>query len=119
MGNCNDKVKHTCGGVYSFSTCTKYEGSLSGHSSLNEEDCLDIQMVAEDLYNITEDIHSKIDMSSLSNACIAFTEPKSLYSVISQIYLELCQLKTTVQSQQTTIETMQQEIDNLQNNICT
>lgn len=118
MGNCGNKVKHTCGGAQNFSVCVKYEGALSEHSSLSEEDCLDVQEVIEDIYSITEDIYTKIDMNSLINDCIVFTEPKTLHSVINQMYSELCQLKTLVQSQQTTIATMQQEIDNLQNNVC-
>lgn len=118
MGNCGDKVKHTCGGVYSFSLCTKYEGSISQQSSLSEDDCLDVQEVIEDIYDITEDLYSKIDMSGLDNDCITFTEPRTPASIIEQILLKICQLEDLVQTQQETIETMQEEIDNLQSNIC-
>lgn len=118
MGNCNNKVKHTCGGVQNFSVCVKYEGNTSEHSNLSEEDCLDVQEVIEDIYGITEDIYSKIDMSSLDNDCIVFTEPKTVFSVIEQMYTKICTLEGLVDTQQTTIETMQQEIDNLQGNIC-
>lgn len=118
MGDCGNKVKHTCGGVKTFALCTKYEGTVSEHSSLLEEDCLDVQEVIEDIYDITEDIYSKIDMSSLDNDCITFTEPKTVLSVITQMYQKLCQLQTTITEQQATIVTMQEEIDNLQENIC-
>lgn len=118
MKNCGNKIKHTCGGVYSFAVCTKYEGSVSEHSSLEEEDCLDVQEVIEDIYDITEDIYSKIDMSSLDNDCITFTEPKTVLSVITQMYQKLCELQTIVTGQQTIIVAMQEEIDNLQENIC-
>lgn len=116
--SCNNKVKYTCGGVENFALCTKYEGNLSVHSSLTEGDCLDVQEVIEDIYEVTDDIYTKIDMSGLGNDCIAFTEPKTVFSVIEQMYTELCQLKTLAQNQQVVIETMQQEIDNLQNNVC-
>ena len=118
MGNCGNKVKHTCGGVQNFALCTKYEGSISEQSSLLEDDCLDVQEVIEDIYNITEDIYSKINMSELDNDCITFTEPRSPTSVIAQIYTKICQLVDLVETQQITINTMQEEIDNLQENIC-
>lgn len=118
MGNCNNKVKLTCGGVQNFAVCTNYKGSVSGHSELDANDCLDVQEVIEDVYDITEDIYSKIDMDELNNDCIVFTEPKTAKSVIGQLYVKLCQLEALIQTQQTTIVEMQEEIDDLQSNIC-
>lgn len=116
--SCGNKVKHMCGGVQNYALCTRYESVVSEHSNLNDEDCLSVQEVIEDVYNITEDIYSKIDMSGLSNDCILLTEPRTPASVIEQIYFKLCQLEVLTQAQQTTIIEMQEEIDNLQSNIC-
>jgi hypothetical protein len=118
MGNCNNKIKHTCAGTQVSALCTKYESTVSEHSNLNDEDCLDVQEVIEDIYSITEDIYSKIDVSELSNDCITFIEPKTLSSVIDQIYLKLCELENTIEEQAAEILIMQQEIEDLQTNTC-
>ncbi len=118
MGNCGNKIKHTCGGVQTFALCTKYEGTVSEHSSLTEDDCLDVQEVIEDIYDITEDIYSKIDVSMLVNDCIILTEPKTASSVIKQILDKLCALEDIVTSQAELIETLQEQVIELQENPC-
>lgn len=118
MGNCSNKIKHTCGGVYSFALCTKYEGNVSEHSSLSEEDCLDVQQVIEDIYDITEDIYSKIDVSQITNNCISFTEPKNISSVLKQVIDKLCSLQETVTIQEELINTLQVQVQELQQNPC-
>lgn len=118
VNNCGNKVKHTCAGVQSEALCTKYRGEISAHSNLEEGSCLDVQEVIENLYNITEDLYNKIDISSLNNDCITFTEPRTLSSVMSQMYIKICQLDNLTQMQQTTITNMQAEIDDLQTQTC-
>lgn len=118
MKNCNNKIKHTCGGVYSFALCTKYEGSVSEHSSLVEENCLDVQQVIEDVYNIIEDIYSKIDISEITNDCLIFTEPKSISSVLKQVYDKVCSLENTITTQSSLITTLQGQVAELQDNPC-
>lgn len=118
MGNCINKVKHNCGGVQTFAVCTQYQGTVSAQSSLGEDDCLYVEEVIEDIYDITQDIYSKIDMTALNSNCITFTEPRTVKSVIAQMYLKICQLEDTLQAQQVTNGTMQLQITALQNNIC-
>lgn len=118
MNNCGNRVKHTCGGVQTFAVCTKYEGSLSGHSKLNEGGCFDVQEVIEDIYSITEDIYSEIDVSSITNDCIIFTEPKTIVSVTKQLYDKLCSLEQIVTNQAGLITTLQGQVAELQQNPC-
>src|SRR5690349_8255800 len=115
MSNCN-KIKQKCG-VYVYATCTKYEGTLSEHSSL-EEGCLDIEQVAEDIYSLIDTIKEDTDVSTLENTCISFTEPKTPSSVISQMCEEMCLMKTLIESQTTLIEDLTERVTNLEANVC-
>lgn len=116
MKNCN-KIKQTCGD-FTYAKCTKYKGTLSEHSLLSEDDCLDIEMVAEDIYTLIDNIKEDINLDELENTCITFTEPKTPSSVITQMYSKLCELQSLVESQADLIETMQEQITNLQENNC-
>lgn len=118
MKNCGNKIKHTCGGVYSFALCTKYEGSVSSNSDLLDKDCLDVQEVIEDLYDITEDIYSQIDVSNIQNDCIVFTEPRTVSTVLSQIIDKICALEDIVTTQTNLITTLQNQVVELQSNPC-
>jgi len=111
------KIKQTCGSI-TFSKCTKYEGTLSEHSSLSEDDCLDVEEVIEDLYSIIDGIKEEINLENLENTCITFTEPKTVSSVIEQMYNKICEMQNTLSEQADLIETLQEQVENLQEQNC-
>lgn len=113
---CN-KIRQTCGGVLTYSKCTKYEGILSEHSSLSEDDCLDIEQIAEDLYSIIDAIKEDINLENLENTCITFANKTPSY-VIEQMYNKICELQTTLDAQTDLITTMQSQISDLQTQTC-
>lgn len=118
MGNCHGKNKHKCIGSESYASCQKYQGTVSEDSELFEETCLSTEGVIEDVYSMVDTINQEIDMSTLANTCITFTEPKTVLSVISQMYTKLCTLENTIEIQAETILTMQGQIEDLQTNTC-
>lgn len=46
MGNCNNKIKHTCSST-NYSTCIHYEGSVNENSPLIGETCLDLEQTTQ------------------------------------------------------------------------
>ena len=114
---CN-KIKQTCGSTLTYAKCTKYKSTLSEHSSLSEDDCLDVEEVISDLNSIIDAIKEDINSDNLENTCIAFTEPKTVSSVIEQMYNKICELQTTLDAQADLIETIQGQITDLQENNC-
>lgn len=113
---CNNKVKQTC--TKTFAVCTMYEGSVSEHTLLEQVECLEIQEVIEDLYNIIDVIKEETDVTTLENTCITFTSPKTVASVIEQMYSKICEMQELITIQGETIVTMQEEIVSLQENLC-
>lgn len=111
------KIKHTCGEI-SYAKCTKYESTLSEYSSLSEDDCLDVEMVIEDLNSIVDAIKEDINLDSLENTCITFTEPKTVASVIEQMYNKICELQNTLAEQADLIATQGEAITALQEQNC-
>ncbi len=114
---CNDnQIKQTCGTIV-YGACTRYESGVSENSSLTEG-CLTLEETTQDIYNQLDVIDGKLDMSSISNDCIIFTEPRTPVSVINQMYQKLCELEDTVSSQGTLITTLQGQVAALQANVC-
>lgn len=96
--NCN-KLSNTCTDTV-FSTCVDYEGSLGENSNITS-DCVNIENVAEDLYQITDNIIDGIDVSELGG-CIAYSqEPTSIKEVLKKYEDEICALKQQVETLQT------------------
>lgn len=115
--NCKrNKIKQNCGN-YIFAVCTKYEGDVSNNSSLTAG-CLNLEETTQDIYDQLDVIDSKLDMSSLNNDCITFTEPKTTASVIKDLYDKLCALEDTVNTQAGLITTLQGQVEELQQNPC-
>jgi len=62
--SCTPKIKNTCGSV-SFATCVYYEWTVPAYSILVNEDCYTLEEVVADLYQITTDIKTEIDLTGL------------------------------------------------------
>lgn len=80
--------------------------------------CLSVEETTQDIYNQLDGISEQLDMSSLNNDCIIFTEPKSPASVISQLYQKLCALEDIVSIQAEQIATLQGQVEELQQSQC-
>lgn len=112
------KIKNTCGDTI-YSTCVKYEGSISPDSDLYQEDCVDIQQVAEDLYTITDDIKELLEVESLRGGCIDYPQQNfTIHTVLVKYQELLCEMQTTISQQAITIASLEQRIDDLEQNIC-
>lgn len=114
--SCNKQIKQNCGTII-YGACVRYEKGVSNNSSLTEG-CISIEETTEDIYNQLDSIDEKITLSSIVNDCITFTEPKTINSVIGQLYNKLCELEGIIITQAGLIETLQGQVEDLQQNNC-
>jgi hypothetical protein len=115
--SCNNKTKNKCGSK-NYASCIAYETPTPSFSSLYENTCTDIEETIEDIYTLIGGIKNEISVSSVANDCITFTNPKTINSVISQMYSKICSLEDIIATQSTTLSTQAAQILALQNNIC-
>lgn len=114
---CNkNKIKQNCGNIV-YGVCTRYEGTVSDNSSLIVG-CLNLDETTQDIYDQLDAIDGQLNMASLENDCITFTEPRTPASVINQLYQKLCSLEDTVASQAQQILTLQGQVEELQQQNC-
>jgi len=114
--SCNDKIRQKCSPKH-FAVCTEYQGTIPTFSSLTKG-CLDMEEVAEDVYNILGEIKSTLDLTDLAEGCVTFSGPKILQSVLEHLHTKLCALEVTVKAQAITISTQTAQITNLQTKTC-
>lgn len=115
--SCKDKIKYTCGGDKVYAVCTEYQGTIPAFSYLTVG-CLDVEEVLEDTYHILSDIKSSIDVTSITNDCITFTTPKTVKSVVEQMYDKICELVTANANQAILISALTTRVTNIENNNC-
>jgi hypothetical protein len=100
-----NKNKYTCSGEVQYATCTRYEGDVNLESSLNNENCLDLDMTTSDIYNQIEDILNDINTDSLGEKCLNYTLEESkvkIKNVLLKYEEEICNLKEEVNTLKTT-----------------
>jgi hypothetical protein len=113
---CNDQIKHRCKKVYG--KCVAYELEVPEFSSLNNQDCLNIEEVAEDIYNIIGAVKEEIDLSDLENQCLTLPGTPTVKNVVQLLIDTICTQQTTIEALQETVGTMQEEITQLQEQNC-
>lgn len=114
---CENKVKQNCGTVV-YGSCVRYEKEVNTQSELDGLSCISIEETTQDIYNQLSIILGKLDMSSIENDCIVFSEPRTPISVIKQLLDKLCSLESIVSSQGALILTLQGQVAALQANVC-
>jgi hypothetical protein len=112
-----EKIKYTCGSK-TYGECVEIQTAPPAFSTLYESNCVSAEDSFIDLYSLIEGIKEEIDVSTLENTCITFTEPKTSSSVIEQMYNKICNLEELIIAQGELITTMQEEIDLLQSQTC-
>lgn len=113
---CGNKVEHNCGSK-TYAVCTKYEGEVSRNSFL-KDDCKNIEQTTQDIYTQLDAIDDKLNLTSLDNRCVSFTEPKTILSVLSNLINKVCTMQTLLEQQKTLVTTLQTQIEELQANPC-
>lgn len=102
--SCKDRIKRRCNTVYA--SCVEYQGELPTFTTI-EEDCVDMQEVAEDIYEIIADIKSEIDLSNLDKDCLELPTTPTVKNTIQTLIDFIC-------LQQGTIDTLQSAVTLLQ-----
>jgi hypothetical protein len=113
---CGDKIKNRCKKVYA--KCVAYESEVPSFSELTGESCLDIEQVADDLYETVGTIKEEIDLTDLTNNCLTLPGTPTVKNVIQLLINTICAQQTTIQGLQSTLTTVNQQISDLQENIC-
>lgn len=114
--SCNDKIKQRC--KKGYGKCVAYESQAPEWSALFEESCLDIEQVADDLYENLGEVKEEINLTDLENSCLTLPVTPTVKNVIQLLIDTICTQKETIESLQDTITEIQQDITDLQQNIC-
>lgn len=97
--SCTPEIKNTCGDIM-FATCVYYESQVPNYSILIAEDCYTVEEVLTDLYNITSNIKSEIDLTLLEGNGITYTldldDKIIVKNALSKHAEEILALKTTI-----------------------
>lgn len=96
--NCN-KLSNTCTDSTS-APCVDYEGNLGENSKITS-DCVNIENVAEDLYQITDDIIENSSTEELGEDCIELPDGATVAQTLKKYEEEICLLKQQVETLQT------------------
>lgn len=118
MSNCINKIKNKCGTIL-YSECVSYEEAIPEFSNLFEEGCLNISETTGDIYTLIGEMKEEINLTDLEGSCITFTEPKTVTTVVTQLYNKMCELEATILSQSATITNLTARIVSLEANPCT
>ena len=95
--SCNCKDGNLCPEPID-SKCIEYIGNLGDNTGITAE-CVDQEMVNQDMYDITDDIYLKLSTSDLGDLSIIFPETGGIIDfkdVIAQYEIEIDALKTKV-----------------------
>jgi len=114
---CNEKLKNRCGKKV-YAVCVNYEGDIPPFSTLDPDNCLDIQEVSEDIYNILVGIKDEINLEDLDNACLTLPTANNTKKMFQFLIDTICTMQTTIGSMQDDIDTMQEQISDLFDNNC-
>lgn len=91
-----NKLKYNCGKRLN-ARCTFYDGYIPEDSDLTNEDCVTIEETTQDLYEITDDIKSQINLSELEDDCIDYEEEESGNVKVNEAIIkhqqEICEIK--------------------------
>lgn len=104
MNNCGCKESNLCPDPMD-AKCLDYSGDL-GSSTKIVDNCVDQNMVNEDLYSILDDINGELDTSELGGLSIIFPETGGTIAfkdVIAQYEIEIDSLKTKVTDLENTL----------------
>ena len=83
-----------CIGARQFATCIETQIEPPEFSELFEEECLTVEEVLEDLYEISGEIKEEIDLSTITALCLTLPTVKNTKNFIQLILTEICNLKT-------------------------
>jgi hypothetical protein len=102
MGNCNNKIKNTCGGR-TFAGCVDYEGDLPEFTTVGS--CPTIEETTEEIYKEVDEIRTATNLSGLGELCLSYTlvDGKVIVkNALAKFEQEICSLKQQILILQTT-----------------
>lgn len=114
--SCNDKIKQRCKKVPAG--CVNFEAQVPEFSSLVEDECLSIEEVALDIYDIIGGIKQELALEEITSDCIelpTIIDTKILFQLMmDKICQQQEQINTLIQTQQDQTTA----IEDLQNSNC-
>lgn len=97
--SCNDSISNICVDPI-LSTCVDHEGDLGANTKITE-DCVNQSDVNTDLYTITDETITKIDVSTIVGDCITIPIEATIADIVGLLKDKVCELDekvTTLQS---------------------
>ena len=91
---CNDDISNTCADPI-LATCVDYEGPLGANTKITD-DCVNQNDVNQDLYAITDEIITAIDVSVIVGDCITIPVDATIANIVGLLKDKVCELDTKV-----------------------
>lgn len=87
---CNKNISNVCADPI-LTTCVDYEGPLGANTKITD-DCVNQSDVNTDLYAITDETITAIDVSSIVGNCITIPEGATIATIVSLLKDKVCEL---------------------------
>ena len=91
---CNDNISNLCADPI-LTTCVDYEGPLGENTKITDE-CVNQNDVNQDLYTITDETITAIDVSSIVGDCITIPVGATIADIVGLLKNKVCELDTAV-----------------------
>lgn len=89
-----------------YASCVEYQGELPTFTRI-EEDCVNMQEVAKDIYEIIADIKSEIDLRDLEEDCLELLRTPTVKNTIQTLIDFVCLQQETINTLQSAVTLLQ------------
>lgn len=111
------KPKNTCS--KSYATCVQYQGTIPEYSELDQEDCLDVEQVIEDIYSEITTLKEDSDLENLRDGCITYASGEiKVNTALENIQTFICSQQTVITALTERVSILEVQVQQLQENQC-
>lgn len=114
---CNDNIQSNCTRK-NYAVCIEMDGDIPEFSSLSDDTCINLQEVADDVYQLIGGIKTDSDLSELESQCFSLPTEKTIKNFILMLMTKICTLEERIETLENSQETQDTQIADLQNDIC-
>lgn len=96
--SCNGDISNKCGET-NFATCIDYEGNLGANTKITEA-CVNQHEVNEDLYAITDETITAIDVSAIASTAITIPANSTIAEIVALLVAKIDEYETEIDTLQ-------------------
>jgi methyl-accepting chemotaxis protein len=116
MGGCTDKINRRCKVIYG--ACVDYQLEVPEFSNLVGEGCINIEQVANDIYEIIGGIITDSSLTETDMGCLTNPSSRTVKVVIQALIDKICEQQETITEITGQIATIEEQITNIQEQNC-